>query len=112
MNYIRFVNELLKVENHELIPLVGETNQNSIKQQETDGNSKFKDIKTSIVFNNIFMICLNRPKMYNAFSREMFEEVICALKEADSNPDVLLVCMTGSGDYFSSGCSKFFFSPH
>lgn len=33
----------------------------------------------------------------------MYSEIISALEEAEKNPDVLLCCFTGSGNYFSSG---------
>lgn len=49
------------------------------------------------------MIRLNRPTKFNAFNQNMYLEVVAALKEADQDPNVLLVCMTGNGEYFSSG---------
>ena len=33
----------------------------------------------------------------------MYNELIAALKEADSNPNVSALLMTGAGKYFSSG---------
>jgi enoyl-CoA hydratase/carnithine racemase len=33
----------------------------------------------------------------------MYAELVRALEDADSNPDVLLCCLTGKGPYFSSG---------
>lgn len=33
----------------------------------------------------------------------MYKELIEALKEADNNPNVLMCCITGAGDYYCSG---------
>ena len=33
----------------------------------------------------------------------MYRELIEALKEADANPNVLMCCITGAGDYYCSG---------
>ena len=33
----------------------------------------------------------------------MYRELIQALKEADSNPNVLMCCITGAGQYYCSG---------
>ena len=33
----------------------------------------------------------------------MYHELKCALTEADSNENILFVCITGTGDYFTSG---------
>lgn len=92
--YVNCVNQLLKAENLEIIQVKSESNQ-------TD--SKFKEIQTSIIFTNIYMIRLNRPTKFNAFNQNMYLEVVAALKEADQDPNVLLLCMTGNGEYFSSG---------
>ena len=33
----------------------------------------------------------------------MYNELIEALSEADKNPNVLMCCITGAGDYYCSG---------
>ena len=33
-------------------------------------NNKFREIQTTIIFDNIYKICLNRPTKYNAFNKE------------------------------------------
>lgn len=33
----------------------------------------------------------------------MYKEIQEALKEADSNPNVMICCFTGAGEYYSSG---------
>ena len=35
--------------------------------------------------------------------QKMYEEVSAALKEADQDPNVVACCLTGSGEYYSSG---------
>lgn len=33
----------------------------------------------------------------------MYDQITKALKEANSNPDIIACCITGNGAYFSSG---------
>ena len=33
----------------------------------------------------------------------MYQDVAAALKEADQDPSVIACCMTGNGEYYSSG---------
>jgi enoyl-CoA hydratase/carnithine racemase len=33
----------------------------------------------------------------------MYAEIVSALEDADTNPNVLICCLTGKGSYFSSG---------
>lgn len=70
---------------------------------ETSTPTKFQDIQTSIELNTVYKIVLNRPAKLNAITFRMYNELIEALKEADSNPNVLMVVITGSGDYYCSG---------
>ena len=51
---------------------------------------------------NITKIVLNRPNRKNALTREMYEEIIVALKSA-ANDDSVLALITGAGDYYCSG---------
>ncbi|XP_036374967.1 enoyl-CoA delta isomerase 2-like [Megalops cyprinoides] len=51
---------------------------------------------------NITTICLNRPHRKNAFTGEMYHEVVKALELASQDDSVITV-ITGSGDYYSSG---------
>ncbi|TFB19529.1 2-(1,2-epoxy-1,2-dihydrophenyl)acetyl-CoA isomerase [Filobacillus milosensis] len=48
-------------------------------------------------------ITLNRPKAYNAFTKEMNKEITKALKVANKNNDVRCVVFTGEGKAFCSG---------
>ncbi|CAF0818124.1 unnamed protein product [Brachionus calyciflorus] len=90
-SYIEFVNKLYSEEN----PL---EKKNPIKEKE-----KFTDILTSIEFDSIYKIILNRPNKLNALSRNMYSEIAMALKEAEENPKIKICVFTGAGDYFSSG---------
>ncbi len=89
--------------------------------QEPVANSKFKEIVTSIEYGNIYKIVLNRPNKRNALNLQvliinlstlihfymgifkMYVELQEALKEAESNPNVLLCCLTGAGDFYCAG---------
>lgn len=62
-----------------------------------------KGIETSIVFGNVYKITLNRPDKLNSITSQMFIDIPMALAEADNNPNVVLILITGTGKYFSSG---------
>ena len=49
------------------------------------------------------IITINRTKVYNALTREAKLELIQALKEAEQNPKVRSIILTGVGKAFSSG---------
>ena len=51
----------------------------------------------------VVRLALNRPEVFNAFHRGMALELHDALKEADRNPDVRAVLLTGEGRAFCSG---------
>ncbi len=53
--------------------------------------------------NNVFFITLNRPEKFNSFNREMALQLIAALKEAETNPAVRAVVLTGNGKAFCAG---------
>jgi 2-(1,2-epoxy-1,2-dihydrophenyl)acetyl-CoA isomerase len=56
------------------------------------------------VQNNICTITLNRPQVYNALSPELIQEITKAMQEAESNDDVRVIVITGTGDKaFCSG---------
>lgn len=48
-------------------------------------------------------ITLNRPEVYNALNQGIKEELLQAFKQAESNPEVRVVVLTGSGKAFCSG---------
>ena len=51
----------------------------------------------------VAVITMNRPERKNAFTREQYELLADALKNADTNDDVRVVVLTGAGAAFSSG---------
>jgi 2-(1,2-epoxy-1,2-dihydrophenyl)acetyl-CoA isomerase len=55
------------------------------------------------VENQIATITLNRPEAMNAFSKEMYDDVINALKQSSDDPDVRAVVITGTGKNFCAG---------
>ena len=48
-------------------------------------------------------ICLNRPDKKNALTLAMYQGLGQALKDADSDPEIRVILLTGAGDCFSSG---------
>jgi enoyl-CoA hydratase/carnithine racemase len=51
----------------------------------------------------ILQIRINRPEKKNALTQEMYTAMANALAQADDNPDVRVVTLTGTGDSFTSG---------
>lgn len=45
----------------------------------------------------------NRPEKKNALTRAMYGAVVDAFQEADNNPEVRVIILTGTGDSFTSG---------
>lgn len=55
------------------------------------------------VDDHIAHITLNRPEARNAYSDLMVEEIVTALNQAEADPSVRVVVITGSGTAFCSG---------
>ncbi|XP_077209214.1 enoyl-CoA delta isomerase 2-like isoform X3 [Paroedura picta] len=72
-----------------------------VKENSSDSKSVYETIEVSTK-DNITKIVLNRPKLKNAISVKMYEEIITALEEAAKDDSVITV-LTGSGDYYCSG---------
>ncbi len=51
----------------------------------------------------VFHIELNRPEAKNPMDNELFDEIVAALREAEENPDVRVVLLSGRGEGFCSG---------
>jgi enoyl-CoA hydratase/carnithine racemase len=51
----------------------------------------------------ILTLTLNRPEARNAWSDDMAAAVVRALCQADADPDVRVIVLTGAGDAFSAG---------
>ncbi len=52
---------------------------------------------------HILTITLNRPEASNAFHIPMIEELVSTLDQADQNPDVRVIIITGAGKHFCAG---------
>ena len=52
---------------------------------------------------NGVLITLNRPETLNAISRDLEHDLAAALTEAEADPEVRAIVLTGSGRAFSSG---------
>ena len=49
------------------------------------------------------LITLNRPEVMNAISDELNHELHTAFEEADADPEVRAIVLTGAGRAFSAG---------
>jgi enoyl-CoA hydratase/carnithine racemase len=49
------------------------------------------------------LITLNRPEALNAITRPMLKEIHNALDEAEADPEIRAIVITGAGRAFSSG---------
>ena len=63
---------------------------------------ELKTVKTEFK-NNVMWMTLNRPEKLNAFDGQMGDDLHEALKEAERNPDIRCVVVTGEGRAFSVG---------
>ena len=50
-----------------------------------------------------FIVTLNRPHRRNAVDLQMMEEIIAAARQAEDEPAVRALIVTGGKDYFSAG---------
>jgi len=51
----------------------------------------------------LLTLCLNRPEKKNALTRAMYSALAAALKEADEDPGIYAVLITGSHECFTAG---------
>lgn len=61
------------------------------------------DLVTTSAKDGILTIRMNRPDKKNALTMAMYEDMAKAIKDADKNPDIRVVLITGSGDSFCAG---------
>ena len=72
-------------------------------------NALKKDIDARLQRNSLrkqrggVLITLNRPEALNAITRPMLKELHHALDEAEADPDIRAIVITGAGRAFSSG---------
>ena len=79
-----------------------------IKYQEKDLTyltKKYDAVEISMMDQSlgIVKLILNRPDASNAFSDEMITELCMVLREADQDPDVRVIIVTGAGKHFCAG---------
>lgn len=48
-------------------------------------------------------IVFNRPEKYNAITSDMYECLTNILDQAENDPDLVLLTMTGKGKFYSAG---------
>ena len=60
-------------------------------------------VLTNLDDEGVFSITMNRPERRNAMNSEAFRAAAKAFEEANANPAVATVLLTGAGDDFSSG---------
>ncbi len=71
---------------------------NSQKNQSTEA-----DLVQSVIEDSVAIVTLNQPDKRNAFSPEMFADVMQALDEAENDPDCRALLLTGTGPAFCAG---------
>ena len=74
----------------------------AIRQQSTDYSPACDGLSVETK-NNLLWIKLNRPKKFNAITREMYEGLTATFTKVNSDPSIRAVILTGAGDYYSSG---------
>ena len=62
-----------------------------------------EDVLTVSIDNKICLLTLNRPERRNALSRALGQALRRAILQADVDPDVALIALTGAGDAFCAG---------
>ena len=53
--------------------------------------------------NGVRTLTLNRPEALNAFNEALYDSTTIALRDADADPSVAVILMTGTGRAFSAG---------
>lgn len=61
------------------------------------------DLVETSAKDGVLTIRMNRPDKKNALTMGMYEDMAKAIKDADKNPDIRVVMITGSGDSFCAG---------
>ena len=62
-----------------------------------------QDVLKVSIENKVCLLTLNRPERRNALSRQLLAELSNAVLDADVNPHVTLITITGAGTTFCSG---------
>lgn len=53
--------------------------------------------------NGVRTLTLNRPEALNAFNEALYDATVVALRDADADPSIAVVLLTGAGRAFSAG---------
>jgi len=69
-----------------------------LQERMTDATTVLYDVSDAVA-----TITLNRPQVYNAFNQQLHSELADALKQAERDPAVRCVMLTGAGKAFCSG---------
>lgn len=72
------------------------------KTMKSNAESSTEELVTSLS-DNILNITLNRPNKKNALNYSMYKSLAQLLKKAEESPEIHVVVLTGSGDYFTAG---------
>jgi len=64
--------------------------------------SQFQNLET-ILEDHVYIIKINRPKVYNAIDVPTYNEIAAALEFASQSEQVHVTILTGNGKYYSSG---------
>ena len=75
----------------------------SNERERPDSMSKEPVVLTELDDEGVLTITMNRPERRNAMNSEAFQGVCEAFADANRNPAVATVLLTGAGDDFSSG---------
>ncbi|KAJ6651294.1 hypothetical protein lerEdw1_021106 [Lerista edwardsae] len=81
--------------------LMAQESSNQTTETSPDSQPGYATIEVTTK-DNITKIVLNRPKVKNAITVQMYNEIIKALEEAAKDDSVITV-LTGNGDYYCSG---------
>jgi enoyl-CoA hydratase/carnithine racemase len=60
-------------------------------------------VLTELDEDGVLLVTFNRPEKKNAFDEQQWQEAAAALREAQENPRVAVVVLTGAGGDFSAG---------
>ncbi len=60
-------------------------------------------IESTVDENGVLTLCFDRPQQRNAMTLEMFRDYYTRLTDADADPGVRAIVVTGAGDWFCSG---------
>ena len=66
-------------------------------------NTEYENVLVETKEEGVVLITLNRPKSLNALCHALFKDLNSALQEADKDPSVRAIVLTGSQKAFAAG---------